>query len=138
MTACASQVDMHMPSPHTTGRRYLGIGWMLASGKYIDLIHHLRYVRAKGAEHQSKVPLLQTTDHPPLSRRSHGHITGQSQQGQDIDAHTCVLPLCAPHSWTLEPPHYLKMRLAKEKLMLCCLNVQAYSASLPSPASEGG
>ena len=67
-TNCTLQEDRQVLSSHTMRGRYLGIGWMLAGGKHVDLIHHLRNVRAKGAEHQGEVPLLQTMRCPPRSR----------------------------------------------------------------------
>ena len=90
-TDCRFQNDRYVPSPHTTRRRYLGIGWMLASGKHVDLIHHLRYIHAKGAEHQGKVPLLHSPQHSPLSRWSLKHIADQSQQEEDRAAHTSMI-----------------------------------------------
>lgn len=83
--------DRYMLSTHSTGREHLGIGRMLASGKHVDLIHHLCYVRAKGAEHQSEVPLLHPTQHLPLSRWSYVHIGDQSQQEEDEGTHTSTL-----------------------------------------------
>lgn len=37
---------------------YLRVSWMLASGKGIHLLHHIRNVIAKGAEDNSEVPPL--------------------------------------------------------------------------------
>ena len=90
-------------SQHTVGRGYLRIGWMLASGKHVDLVHHLRNVRAKGAEHQSEVPLLYSSQHALLSRWPHARGIGQCQQEQEAVTRTSVLSLCAPHSYAWKP-----------------------------------